>query len=167
MATWTIQQQEDGIKAAISSAFFLTAYTGFSLLDDISTRWFGLPIMSSIMQFGLMIAVLYFLRQMYKQPSLLSYGWRIREMFGDYPDEYLRSRFQRATTIACQLMIMSGFAVYVLTMLIEKHGDPKWLSYKIVVLFPMFIGNLSFYLTLRTALDDATEQNEPSNEGSL
>jgi hypothetical protein len=23
MATWTIQQQEDGIKAAISSAFFL------------------------------------------------------------------------------------------------------------------------------------------------
>lgn len=164
MATWTIQQQEDGIKAAISSAFFLTAYTGFSLLDDISTRWFGLPIMSSIMQFGLMIAVLYFLRQMYKQPNLLSYGWRIREMFGDYPDEYLRSCFQRATTIACQLMIMSGFAVYVLTMLIEKHGDPKWLSYKIVILLPIFIGNLSFYLTLRTTFDDAEEPIASNNE---
>ncbi len=162
MTTWSIQEQEGAIKAAIISSGFLTAFTGFNLLAEISTRWLGLPMLSTIMHVGLLVSSIMFIRALWMHPNVASHGLRLREIFGNYTDEYLRSRFQRATTVACQLMIGSGFAIYVLVMFIDKHSNSAWISYELVALLPLFIGNLSLYWTLRNTLDDA---DESANDG--
>ena len=161
MATWTIEDQENCVKAAIFGALFFALLTGFQLLKDISLFWFELKTVSDAFGFGVLFSVIYFLVKVTKQPKLLSYGWKIREICGDFQDEYLRSRFQRATTLAFHLTITIAFAGYAATNLINKHGDPQWISFQLFPLLTIFIGTLSFYLSLRTVLD---EQDEPAQE---
>ena len=161
MARWTIEDQENCVKAAISGALFFALLTGFQLLRDISLFWFELKTVSDAFGFGVLFSVIYFLVKVTKQPKLLSYGWKIREICGDFQDEYLRSRFQRATTLAFHLMLTIAFAGYAATNLINKHGDPQWISFQLFPLLTIFIGTLSFYLSLRTVLD---EQDETAQE---
>ncbi|KOO59649.1 hypothetical protein WH43_02490 [Rheinheimera sp. KL1] len=161
MARWTIEDQENCVKAAISGALFFALLTGFQLLRDISLFWFELKTVSDAFGFGVLFSVIYFLVKVTKQPGLLSYGWKIREICGDFQDEYLRSRFQRATTLAFHLMLTIAFAGYAATNLINKHGDPQWISFQLFPLLTIFIGTLSFYLSLRTVLD---EQDETAQE---
>jgi hypothetical protein len=123
--------------------------------------WFELKTVSDAFGFGVLFSVIYFLVKVTKQPKLLSYGWKIREICGDFQDEYLRSRFQRATTLAFHLMLTIAFAGYAATNLINKHGDPQWISFQLFPLLTIFIGTLSFYLSLRTVLD---EQDETAQE---
>ncbi|MDF3125057.1 hypothetical protein [Rheinheimera sp. 1928-s] len=161
MAVWTIEDQENCVKASIFGALFFALLTGFQLLKDISLFWFQLTVVSDAFGYGVLFSVIYFLVKVTKQPSLLSYGWKIREICGDFQDEYLRSRFQRATTLAFHLTITIAFAGYAATNLINKHGDPQWISFQLFPLLTIFIGTLSFYLSLRTVLD---EQDEPAQE---
>ncbi|MFC4653536.1 MULTISPECIES: hypothetical protein [Rheinheimera] len=161
MATWTIEDQENCVKASHVGALFIALMTGFTLLKDISLYWFEQPAVSDIFGFGVAFSLIYFLYQVAKQPKFLSYGWRIREICGDFQDEYLRSRFQRATTLAYTLTITVAFAGYVATHLIIKNGDPQWVAFQPFPLLTVFVGTLSFYLSLRTVLD---EQDEPAEE---
>lgn len=161
MATWTIEDQENCVKAAIFGALLFAQLTGFQLLRDISLFWFDLKAVSDAFGFGVLFSVIYFLVKVTKQPKLLSYGWKIREICGDFQDEYLRSRFQRATTLAFHLTITIAFAGYAATNLINKHGDPQWLAFQPFLLLTIFIGSISFYLSLRTVL---AEQDEPAQE---
>jgi len=161
MTTWTIEEQENCVKAAITSAAFLSWLTGFHLLQDITLLWFQLSAVSEVIGATIILPLLYFIYKMWQQPKLLSYGWRLREICGDFPDEYLRSRFQRATTLAFQLTIITAFLGYVATQLVLAHGHPQWLSYQQVPLLTVFVGMLSFYLSLRNVLDD---QDEPTEE---
>ena len=163
MATWTIEDQENCVKAAIFGALFFALLTGFQLLRDISLFWFELKTVSDAFGFGVLFSLIYFLVKVTKQPSLLSYGWKIREICGDFQDEYLRSRFQRATTLAFHLTITIAFAGYAATNLINKHGDPQWLSFQPFPLLTIFIGTLSFYLSLRTVLDEQDEAAQETN----
>jgi hypothetical protein len=161
MATWTIEDQENCVKASLFGALFVALITGFQLLRDISLFWFQMSTLSDVFGFGIFLSLIYFLVKVRKTPKLLSYGWKIREICGDFQDEYLRSRFQRATTLAFHLMITIAFAGYAATHLINKHGDPQWISFQLFPLLTIFIGTLSFYLSLRTVLD---EQDEPAQE---
>ncbi|WP_233080993.1 hypothetical protein [Rheinheimera soli] len=161
MAVWTIEDQENCVKATLFGALFFVLLTGFQLLKDISLFWFQLTLVSDAFGYGVLFSVIYFLVKVTKQPSLLSYGWKIREICGDFQDEYLRSRFQRATTLAFHLTITIAFAGYAATNLINKHGDPQWISFQLFPLLTIFIGTLSFYLSLRSVL---AEQDEPAQE---
>lgn len=163
MATWTIEDQENCVKASIFGALFFALLTGFQLLRDISLFWFELKAVSDAFGFGVLFSVIYFLVKVTKQPSLLSYGWKIREICGDFQDEYLRSRFQRATTLAFHLMILIAFLGYAATHLINKHGDPQWLTFQPFPLLTIFSGTLSFYLSLRTVLDEQDEAAQETN----
>lgn len=158
MATWTIEDQENCVKAAIFGALFFALLTGFQLLKDISLFWFELKTVSDAFGFGVLFSVIYFLVKVRKQPKLLSYGWKIREICGDFQDEYLRSRFQRATTLAYHLTIVVAFSGYVITLLINKDGDPQWLAFQPFLLLTIFIGSISFYLSLRTVLDEQAQE---------
>lgn len=161
MATWTIEDQENCVKAAIFGALFFAMITGFQLLRDISLFWFELEAVSDAFSYGVLFSVIYFLVKVTKQPKLLSYGWKIREICGDFQDEYLRSRFQRATTLAYNLTLVVAFSGYAVTHLLNKHGDPQWLAFQPFLLLTIFVGSISFYLSLRTVLD---EQEEPEQE---
>lgn len=161
MTTWSIEDQENCIKAAVTSAAFLSWFTGFHLLKDITLLWFQLSTVSAVIGAAIILPLIYFMYKMWQQPKLLSYGWRLREMCGDFQDEYLRSRFQRATTLAFQLTILVAFLGYVATELVLAHGNPQWLSYQQVPLLTVLVGMLSFYLSLRNVLDD---QDEPAEE---
>lgn len=161
MTTWTIEDQENCVKSAITSAAFLSWLTGFHLLKDITLLWFELTTVSEVIGAAIILPLIYFMYKMWQQPKLLSYGWRLREICGDFQDEYLRSRFQRATTLAFQLTILVAFLGYVASELVLAKGDPQWLSYKLVPLLTVFVGMLSFYLSLRNVLD---EQDEPAEQ---
>lgn len=161
MSTWNIEDQENCVKAAITTAAFLSWLTGFHLLKDITLLWFQLNTVSAVIGAAIILPLIYFMYKMWQQPKLLSYGWRLREMCGDFQDEYLRSRFQRATTLAFQLTILVAFLGYVATELVLAHGNPKLLSYQQVPLLTVLVGMLSFYLSLRNVLDD---QDEPAEE---
>jgi hypothetical protein len=163
MARWTIEDQENCVKASIFGALFFALLTGFQLLRDISLFWFELKIVSDIFGVGILASLVYFLVKVAKQPSLLSYGWKIREICGDFQDEYLRSRFQRATTLAYHLTIALAFAGYVTAQLISKKGNPDWLAFQPFLLLTIFIGSISFYLSLRTVLDEQDEAAQETN----
>lgn len=163
MATWTIEDQENCVKAALFGALFFAQLTGFQLLRDISLFWFDLKAVSDAFSYGVLFSLIYFLVKVTKQPKLLSYGWKIREICGDFQDEYLRSRFQRATTLAYNLTIVVAFSGYVTTHLINKDGDPQWLVFQPFLLLTIFIGSLSFYLSLRTVLDEQDEAAQETN----
>lgn len=162
MTAWTIEDQENCVKAAITSAAFLSWLTGFHLLKDITLLWFQLNTVSEVIGAAIILPLIYFMYKMWQQPKLLSYGWRLREMCGDFQDEYLRSRFQRATTLAFQLTILAAFLGYVASELVLAQGHPQWLSYKLVSLLTVFVGMLSFYLSLCNVLDDQDEPAEQS-----
>lgn len=162
MTVWTIEDQENCVKAALLGALFFALLTGFQLLRDISLFWFELKIVSDIFGVGILASLVYFLVKVAKQPSLLSYGWKIREICGDFQDEYLRSRFQRATTLAYHLTIALAFAGYATAQLISKKGNPDWLAFQPFLLLTIFIGSISFYLSLRTVLDEQEEQVQDS-----
>lgn len=125
--------------------------------------WFELKAASDVFGFGVLVSVVYFLVKVTKQPKLLSYGWKIREICGDFQDEYLRSRFQRATTLAYHLTIALAFAGYVTAQLISKKGNPDWLAFQPFLLLTIFIGSISFYLSLRTVLDEQDEAAQETN----
>lgn len=163
MALWTIEDQENCVKASLFGAIFVALITGFELLRDISLFWFELKTVSDAFGFGVLFSVIYFLVKVTKQPKLLSYGWKIREICGDFQDEYLRSRFQRATTLAYHLTIVVAFSGYVITHLINKDGDPQWLVFQPFLLLTIFIGSISFYLSLRTVLDVQEEPEQETN----
>lgn len=163
MATWTIEDQENCVKAAIFGALFCALITGFQLLKNISLFWFELEAVSNAFSYGVLFSAIYFLVKVTKQPSLLSYGWKIREICGDFKDEYLRSRFQRATTLAYHLTIVVAFSGYVITHLINKNGDPQWLAFQPFLLLTIFVGSISFYLSLRTVLDEQDEAAQETN----
>ena len=163
MATWTIEDQENCVKAAIFGALFFALLTGFQLLRDISLFWFELKAVSDAFSYGVLFSVIYFLVKVTKQPKLLSYGWKIREICGDFQDEYLRSRFQRATTLAYHLTLVVAFSGYVTTHLITKNGNPDWLGFQPFLLLTIFAGSISFYLSLRTVLDEQDETAQDSN----
>lgn len=154
MSKWTIQAQENIVKAAILSSGFLAALSGLYLAQDILLHWFGLVRVSAAVELLVVIPLFYVLKQIHQQPVILSYGWRLQELYGDHLEEYLRSRYQRATALGFQLMILTGFFGYVLAHLILAHGDPAWISHKMVPFLTLFVGNLSFYLSLRHVLDD-------------
>lgn len=163
MTVWTIEDQENCVKAAILGALFFALLTGFQLLKDISLFWFDLKAVSDAFGVGVLFSVIYFLVKVTKQPKLLSYGWKIREICGDFQDEYLRSRFQRATTLAYNLTIVVAFSGYAITNLINKNGDPQWLAFQPFLLLTIFIGSISFYLSLRTVLDEQDEVTQETN----
>lgn len=163
MQTWTIEDQENVVKAALCGASFLTTLSGLLLLKEVSLYWFSLQFVGDLFGLAILIPLMLFLRSMWREPKLLSYGWRLRELCGDFKDEYLRSRFQRATTLAFQLMMMVAFFGFVLADLTIKFGEPAWITHKMVPLLTVCVGNLSFYLGLRNVLDvqeDATEENQ-------
>ncbi len=62
MATWTIENQENCVKAAIFGALFF-ALTGFQLLRDISLFGLKLKAVSDAFSYGVLFSVIYFLVQ--------------------------------------------------------------------------------------------------------
>ena len=154
MRHWTIEDQENSVKASIIASGFLALLFGIYLLEEITLRWFGLAKISDAIGFSAVFITIFFIRAIWKFPKMMSYGWRLKEIKGEFQDEYLRSNFQRATTLAFQLMILIGFLCYIVSNVLVNKGDPAWISYKLVTLLPVFVGLLSFYLSLRKVLDE-------------
>jgi hypothetical protein len=154
MSKWTIEEQENVVKASLVGALFLVGFAAVFLLEELTLRWFGLVKISDAIGVSVIIPLIYLIRQTWRNPKTLSYGWRLRELCGEFQDEYLRNRFQQATTLAFQLMIFAAFFGYVGAEIITRFGDPAWLSFKMAPLLVIFCGNLSFYLSLRNVLDD-------------
>lgn len=154
MRHWTIEDQENSVKASIIASGFLALLFGIYLLEEITLRWFGLAKISDAIGFSAVFITIFFIRAIWKFPKMMSYGWRLKEMKGEFQDEYLRSNFQRATTLAFQLMILIGFLCYIASNLVVNKGDPAWISYKLVTLLPVVAGLSSFYLSLRKVLDE-------------
>jgi MFS family permease len=166
MSKWTIEEQEKVVKASLVGALFVGWLTALFLLEELTLRWFGLVRISDAIGVSVIIPLIYYFRQLLKNPKVLSYGWRLRELCGEFQDEYLRSRFQQATTLAFQLMMFAAFFGYVGGEIVTKFGDPAWLSYKMVPLLVIVSGNLSFYLSLRNVLDVQDDAAEPLLEQS-
>lgn len=164
MSKWTIEDQENVVKASLTNALFLSVLVAVFLLEDLTLHWFGLVKISDAIGVSVIFPLIYFIRQFWKQPKILSYGWRLRELCGDFQDEYLRSHFQRATTLAFQLMMLAAAFGFVGSDLVIKYGDPSWISYKMVPLFTVLIGNLSFYLSLRHVLDEQDDSAELTDQ---
>lgn len=162
MQIWTIEDQENVVRAARLSANFLAILAGLWLIEDISLLWFNLTQVNALINLAMLLVLIIFLRKFWREPKLMSYGWRMRELCGDFQDEYLRSRFQSATTLAFQLMMMAAFFGFLIADLVIKHGDPSLISHKMVPLLTIFVGNLSFYLSLRNVLDDQDDTAEES-----
>jgi hypothetical protein len=57
---------------------------------------------------------------------------------------------------------MTAFFGHVATQLVLVHGHPQWFSYQQVPLLTVFVGMLSFYLSLRNVLDDQDESTKDS-----
>lgn len=163
MSKWTVQEQESSVKAAVFSSAFISLICLVYFLDEISLLWFKSELANDLLGFGYFIAVFYFFRSLYREPQLLNYGWRLRELHGDYPDEYLRSRFQRATALAFQLMIATSFLCIVLTDLVVKFGWQTFLSFKLFSIVTALVGSLSFYLALRTVLSEQDDTDQDTN----
>ena len=166
MSKWTIEDQENVIKASLVGALFVAWITAIFLLKELTLLWFGFVRISDAIGVSVIIPLIYYFRQLRKNPKVLSYGWRLRELCGEFQDEYLRSRFQQATTLAFQLMMFAAIVGYVGGGIVNKFGDPAWLSYKMVPLLVIVSGNLSFYLSLRDVLDDQDDTPEPLIEQS-
>ncbi len=163
MAVWTVEDQENCVKASTFGALFLALLTGFQLLKDISLFWFEFKAVSDAFGYGVLLSLVYGLIKLTKEPKLLTYGWQTREASGAFQDEYLRSSFQRATTLAFHLMIFVALSGYAATHLVLKHGDPQWVSFQPFPLLTIFVGTLSFYLSLRTVLDEQDEAAQETN----
>ncbi len=157
MTKWTIEDQENCVKSGITGAAFVALLTGFELLRSISLSWLENKALADVFGVGVILSVFYFLYQIRHQPKMMSYGWKIKEINGDFQDEYLRSRFQRATTMAFQLAMLTAFAGYALTELVLELGKTAMLPPQLVPLLTVFVGTLAFYLNLRTALDEQDE----------
>ena len=162
MSTWTIKEQENVMKSALFGASFLACLTGVLLLKEISLHWFNQPLVSDLFGMAILVPLFFFLRNMWREPKLLSYGWRLRELCGDFRDEYLRSSFQRATTLAFQLMMITAFLGFVATDIIIKYAESGWISHRMVPLLTVFVGNLGLYLGLHKVLDDQDDTAEES-----
>lgn len=162
MQIWTIEDQENFVRAARLSANFLAILAGLWLIEDIGLLWFNLTHARDLISLATLLTLIIFIRKFWREPKLLSYGWRLRELCGDFQDEYLRSRFQSATTLAFQLMMMVALLGFFIADLTIKYGEPSWISHKMVPLLTVFIGNLSFYLSLRNVLDDQDDTAEES-----
>ena len=162
MQIWTIEDQENFVRAARLSANFLAILAGLWLIEDIGLLWFNLTHARDLISLATLLTLIIFIRKFWREPKLLSYGWRLRELCGDFQDEYLRSRFQSATTLAFQLMMMVALLGFFIADLTKKYGEPSWISHKMVPLLTVFIGNLSFYLSLRNVLDDQDDTAEES-----
>jgi len=166
MSKWTIEEQENVVKASLVGALFLVGFAAVFLLEELTLRWFGLVKISDAISVSVIVPLIYYFHHLRKNPKVLSYGWRLRELCGEFQDEYLRNRFQQATTLAFQLMMFAAFFGYVGGEIVTKFGDPAWLSYKMVPLLVIVSGNLSFYLSLRNVLDDQDDAAEPLIEQS-
>ncbi len=158
MSNWTIQDQENSVKAAATGACFVSWLTGIWLLEQISMFWPELTGVNAVLSIALLVTVGWFLRKMSQQPRLLSYGWRLREICGEFHDEYLRASFQRATSRAFSLMMLVALIGLVTPDVVAKFADPARVSNQLFPLLILFSGNLSFYLQLRGALDDAADE---------
>ncbi len=160
MSTWSIQEQEASIKAATINAGFISCLTGSLLFEELSSKWLQVTALSYFFEISILVCCILFLRKAVKNPQLLSFGWRKREIYGNYQDEYLRSGFQQASTVAFQITIIVCFVGYLCSDLIAKNGDPSWVFDKHFLLLSVFAGNLTFYLKLRQMFDDQDEQPE-------
>ncbi len=160
MSTWSIQEQEASIKATTLSAGFISGLTGCMLFEELSTKWLQVTALSYFFEISILVCCVLFLRQAAKNPQLLSFGWRKREIYGNYQDEYLRSGFQQASTVAFQSTIIIAFVGYLFSDLIAKNGDPSWVFDKQFLLLSVFVGNLTFYLKLRQMFNDQDDQDE-------
>jgi hypothetical protein len=167
MSKWTIEEQENVVKASLVGALFVGWITAIFLLEEITLRWFGFVRISDAIGVSVIVPLIYYFHHLRKNPKALSYGWRIRELCGEFQDEYLRNRFQQATTLAFQLMIFAAFFGYVGAEIVTRFGDPAWLSFKMAPLLVIVCGNLSFYLSLRNVLDDQDDTPEPLIEQSV
>ncbi|MCT6698049.1 hypothetical protein [Rheinheimera sp. 4Y26] len=163
MKTWTIEDQENCVKSGITGAAFVAALTGFELLRDITLAWFDFKLLADVFGIGIILSVLWFLYQIRHQPKMMTYGWKIREINGDFQDEYLRSRFQHATTMAFQLAMLTAFTGYAFTELLINEGKTALLPPQLVPLFTVFVGTLTFYLKLRTTLDEQDDNTAETN----
>ncbi|WP_040554146.1 hypothetical protein [Rheinheimera sp. A13L] len=163
MSKWSVQDQENSVKAAVFSSAFISLISFVYFLDEISLLWFKSEAANDLLTFGYLIAVFYFFRTLSCQPGLLNYGWRLRELHGDYADEYLRSRYQRATALAFQLMIITSFLCIVLTDLLVKFGWADFLSFKLFSILTVLVGSLSFYLKLRTVFNEQDDIEQETN----
>ena len=164
MRHMTIKEQENFIQASLTGAAFITVMATIFLLEEITLLWFGLTKISDAIGVSMLIPVLIYLVQMKKNPKMLSYGWRLRELCDEFDDEYLRSRFQSATTLAFQLMMFAALLGYIASDMVIQLGDPAWLSHKMLPFLVLFVGNLSFYLSLRNVLDVQDEVVEQSTK---
>ncbi len=158
MSNWTIQEQENSVKAAATCACFVSWLSGIWLLEQISLFWPELKGVNTTLLIALLVTVGWFLRKLSQQPSLLSYGWRMREICGEFQDEYLRTSFQRATSRAFYLMTLIAFIGLVTPDVVAKFTDPAVLSNQLFPLLILLSGNLSFYLQLRGVLDDSADE---------
>lgn len=158
MANWTIQDQENSVKAAATGACFLSWLSGIWLLEQISLFWPELKGVNTALSIALLVTVGWFLRKIAQQPSFLSYGWRIREICGDFQDEYLRTSYQRATSRAFSLMLLMAFIGLVTPEVVANFAEPTLVSNQLFPLLILFSGNLSFYLQLRGVLDDSADE---------
>jgi len=166
MSKWTIEDQENVVRASLVGALFVAWITAIFLLKELTLLWFGFVRISDAIGVSVIIPLIYYFRQLRKNPKVLSYGWRLRELCGEFQDEYLRNRFQQATTLAFQLMMFAALFGYVGCEIVISFGDPAWLSYKMVPLLVIVSGNMSFYLSLRNVLDDQDDTPEPLIEQS-
>lgn len=158
MINWTIQQQENSVKAAVTGACFLSWLSGIWLLEQISFFWPEQKGVHAALSIALLVAVGWFLRKVAQQPGFFRYGWRLREICGEFQDEYLRTSFQRATSRAFYLMTSIAFIGLVAPDVVAKFADPSVIPQQLFPLLILFSGNLSFYLQLRTVLDDSAEE---------
>lgn len=163
MSKWTVQEQENSVKAAVFSSALISLISFIYLLDEISLLWFKSEAANDLITFGYLIAVYYFFRTLSREPALLNYGWRLRELHGDYVDEYLRSRYQRATALAFQLMTLMSFLCIVFTDLVAKFGWEEFLSFKLFSILTLLAGSLSFYLKLRTVFHEQDDVDQEDN----
>jgi hypothetical protein len=158
MSNWTIQDQENSVKAATTGACFLSWLSGIWLLEQICLFWPELKGVNTVLSIALLVTIGWFLRKLAQQPGFFSYGWRMREICGEFQDEYLRTRFQRATCRAFHLMTGIAITGHLTLGLVADFAELVVISNQLFPLLILFSGNLSFYMQLRGVLDDSADE---------
>ncbi|MBU1620383.1 MAG: hypothetical protein KJ556_09020 [Gammaproteobacteria bacterium] len=163
MSKWSVQEQENSVKAAAFSSAFISWISILWFLDEITLLWFKSETANDLLLLGYLPCLYYIFRQMKNHPTVLNHGWRLAEWYGNYLDEYLRSRFQRATTMAFHMMLTVALLGVVLPDLLLKFGLDHFLSFKLFSIVTLFVGSLSFYLNIRTVFNEQDDTEQDAN----
>jgi hypothetical protein len=163
MSKWSVQEQEDSVKAVVLNSAFISWISILWFLDEITLLWFKSEAANDLLLLGYLPCFYYYFRQIKNHPTGLNHGWRLSEWYGSYLDEYLRSRFQRAATMAFHVMLTAALLGIVLPDLLVKVGLEYFLSFKLFSILTLFVGSLSFYLNIRTVLDEQDDTEQDAN----